>query len=280
MKATLKSGLFFICIYCLFIAGNALAGTITIRMQTTLTVSADRIEVLITAANLGTEPAHDLQAFLHIFDRSLASGITPRLDVGQTRSFRLHLPIPSAKKGHFPFIGEVLYHDANNQPFSALSCDVFHLKHKAVSELTGHVSNLTIKGSGKLSVQICNPLSRPLNCTATLHLPKGLATPLRQKYFAIDPNREKIIEFQVIDRYETESAVYPIFCALEYEEGGVHYSKILQSTVRIKAFKNWFKKTKWWWLAGVVPIVLMWLGILLLNRKQSGNGGPRLNSTM
>jgi len=261
----------FLCICLLFIGEKAFAGTITIQMQMSLTTLSGQIKVRITTANLGTEPARDLQAFLHIFDRVLTSEIIPHLDFKQTRSFHFQLPVPADKKGRFPFLGEVLYHDANQKPFSALAGDVFNLKHKAISELTGHVSDLTIKGKGKLPVQISNPLPHPLNGTVTLHLPHGLTSPNTQKYFVLDPNSKKTIEFQLFDRYEIGSAAVPVFCVLEYETNGVHETTIVQSTVHTKAFKNWFKQTKWWWLGGLIPIVLMWLGFLLLRKNENPN---------
>jgi hypothetical protein len=266
-----RSGMLLLCICCLFIAENAFAGNITLRMQMTLTISSDRIKVQIAATNQGTEPARDLRASLHIFDRVLTSEIISHLNVNETRSFLFLLPLPADKKGRFPFLGEVLYHDANLQPFSALSSDVFKLKHKVVPDLIGSAPDLTIKGKGNLPVRIANPLSRPVDFTATLHLPLGLTTPEKQKRFTIDPNKEKTVEFQLFDRYEIGSAAYPVFCILEYEIDGLHDTTIVRPTVRIKALKNWFKKTKWYWLGGLVPIVLMWLGVFLLRKNENPN---------
>ncbi|MFC1813022.1 hypothetical protein ACFL03_10050 [Thermodesulfobacteriota bacterium] len=271
MKAPIKSGLFFICICYLFIAETTFAGNIALRMQATLTIAAGRIEVRITTANLGTEPARDLQAFLHIFNRNLASDTTPRLDVGQTRSFFFRLPVSAKNKGRFAFIAEALYHDANQKPFSALACDVFRLKHKAAPDLTGAATDMTFKGKGRLPVQISNPLPHALNCTATLHLPRGLTAPIKEQKVMLASNSQKTIEFQLFDPYEIGDAAYPVFCIIEYEKNGTHGAVIVSSTVYVKGFKNWFKQTRWWWLAGLVPIVLMWIAVLFPRKKLKGN---------
>ncbi len=247
--------------------GKALAGNLSIRMRMTLSIVSDTIKVKVDATNHGTEPAHKLCAYLHIFEQSLASEILDRLKVHETRSFYFKVPIPSGKRGRFPFIGEVFFHDANRHPFSALSCAVFNLKCKSHSYLTGHVPDMSIGGKGNLSLLITNLTSFPRKCTATLYLPHGLTTPKRQKNLQLDPYGKRKADFLLKNRYGIGGATYPVFCTIEYDEKGINHVEIVRSTVRIKECQNWFVKTRWYWLCGMVPIVLWWGGLWLFRKR-------------
>jgi len=262
----IQSGILFLCLCCLIAGEKTFAATLTIRMQMTLTIITNQIKVRIVASNHGTEPAHDLQAFLNIFDRSLKSEVIDLLNVQQTQSFDFQVPIPPQKRGRFPVLGEVLYHDTRRHPFSALSCNTFHLKSNTTSDLTARAPDLTIKENGALSVRISNLSDSSHQCKAALYLPHGLSTPVRQKLFVLAPNGQSKVEFLLTNRYGIDGAVYPIFCILEYQNEGVNETIIVKSMVRIKQFLNWFKETKWFWLGGIVPIVLFWAGRLLFRR--------------
>ena len=152
---------------------TAYTGTLEIRISTSIYVDSDFISVEIEATNNGTEPAHNLRSFFYILDKSLESEALKILEVKQTRIFRFKIPVPPEKKGQFPFVGEILFHDANRHPFSALSCDSFNLKNKTIARLTGNIPDLTIKVKGNLSLQVTNLASYPRKCTATLYLPNG-----------------------------------------------------------------------------------------------------------
>lgn len=257
----------FICICCLLVCENACAGTLTIRMQTTISVASDFINAEIATTNTGTEPAHNVYAFLHIFDRFLESEVLDILEVRQTRSFYFKISHPPGKRGRFPFVGEVLFHDANHHPFSALSCATFNLKSKSISYLTGHAPDLTIKERGNLSLQITNLASCPRTCTATLYLPHGLTTSVRHKDLQLDPCDRRKVDFLLKNRYGIGGASYPVFCTLEYEEKGIHHAEIVRSTIYVKEYKNWFLKTRWYWLGGMVLLLLGWIGMWLFKKK-------------
>jgi len=247
---------------------KAYAGTLTMQMQTTISVASDLINAEIVATNTGTEPAHNLRAFLHIFDRSLESEVLEILEVRQTRSFHFKISLPSGKRGRFALVGEVLFHDANLHPFSALSCAAFNLKNKTISYLTGHAPDLTIKEKGNLSLQVTNLASCPRTYTATLYLPHGLTTSARHKDLRIDPYGIKKTDFPLKNRYGIGGASYPVYCTLEYEERGIHHAEIVRSTIYVRECKNWFLKTRWYWLGGLVSLILGWIGLWLFKSRK------------
>lgn len=248
---------------------KAYAGTLTIRMQTTISVASDFINAEIAATNTGTESAHNLRAFFYLFDRFFESEVLDLLEVRQTRSFHFKIPVQPGKRGRFAFVGEVLFHDANLHPFSALSCATFNLKSKTISNLTGHPPDLTIKEKGILSLQITNLASWPRLCTATLYLPHGLTTSVKYKELRLDPYGIRKTDFPLKNRYRIGSASYPVFCTLEYEERGMHHAEIVRSTIYVKECQNWFLKTRWYWLGGVVSLLLVWIGLWFFKSRKT-----------
>ena len=88
----LLPALFFVCVVYLFFGEEARAGNIVLQMQMTLTVASDRIDVRITAANYGTEPARDVQAVKHVNGTSV-----PLMGGHEEKwSFEPHLVLHSA----------------------------------------------------------------------------------------------------------------------------------------------------------------------------------------
>lgn len=250
-----------VCAVYLCLAGEAHAGSIVLQLRTTLAVFSDRIDVTLAAANYGSEPARDVRAVLQVFDRSLESGVEGFLGVGQTRSFEFRVPVPQGKQGRFPVTGEILYHDANHHPFSAVSCDAFDVGGKTRSDLSGFAPDLEMTGIATLDVLIKNRSPVRRSGTATLYLPHGIAASAKQKRFEIAPGDTQTIDFQLTDRYDTGGAEYHAFCVLAHEENGVHHTEIVHSRIRVSEFHNWFEKTRWYWLALMVPIVLVWISL-------------------
>lgn len=267
MCYSIRLGFLLLCFFCVNEAVITFAGTITLRMKMTLTVASGRIKVRIDASNRGTEAAQNLRAFLYIFDRTLTSEVLDRLEKEETRSFNFEIPKPAEKRGRFAFTGKVLFHDANNHPFSALACNTFNIVYNPSPQFTGHIPHLTVKERGKLRIQVINLTSGNRTCRVLLRLPHGLISPVNPKSLKLGPYGKSEVNFQIENRYGIGAATYPIFCILEDKSGKDHYAEILRSMIQIKESKNWFHQTKWYWLAGIVPIILCWIVVLSFRRK-------------
>lgn len=247
--------------------GKTFAGIITIQIRMTHSFASDRIKVRIDATNRGTESAQNLRAFLYIFNRTLTSEVLDRLKKEETHSFDFEIPKPDDKRGRFAFTGEVLFHDANNHPFSALACNTFNIRYNPSPQFTGHIPHLTVKEKGKLRIQVINLTPGNRTSRVLLRLPHGLISPVNPKSLKLGPYGKSEVNFQIENRYGIGAATYPFFCILEDKSGKVHYAEILRSTIQVKEFKNWFHQTKWYWLAGIVPIILCWIVVLSFRRK-------------
>lgn len=202
-----------------------------------------------------------------MLNQTLTSETQDRMDIHQTRSFNFEKPLPFGKLGQFPFVAEVFYADANLHPFSALSAGIFQIKSRISPKIYGRSSNLWIEEKGDLLVRVVSNLNSSKSVLATLYLPHALRTPIKRKRFQIDAQDEITVEFLLNNRYRISGANYPVFCILEYDEKE-HHTVIVRSQVRIKEPVNWFVKTRWYWIAGIVPMVLTWAVIGL---RRAGN---------
>ena len=242
---------------------GANAGELTINVKMTLSVVSDRIEIRVTATNIGNEATHQIESSLSIFDQSLKSEVLERLDVQQDHSFLFEVFRPVNKRGVFPFVGEVRSHDAKLYPYSALAAGTFKLDSKFFAGLTAEVRDLTIKKKETLAIHVTNLSKDPKNVNASLYLPQALITPKKHKYLRLGSNGKSVIEFPVQNRFGKGGATYPVFCVLKYNDHGHHQAVILRSKIRLDEPKNWFNVTHWYWFAGLVPISLFWVVIAL-----------------
>jgi len=240
-------------------AATCLGGTLIISSRSTLTISADRILVDVFAENKGNEPAYGVKARLYIFDREYSAAAVDQLGVKQNRSFQFEVPLPTDQKGEFPFVGEVLYHDINRLPVTALSAGTFKLGSPGGGLLSGRAPELTLNANESLSVKVSNRDSAPWDMVATLYLPRALTTPQKQKQIRLKPFETAAVDFPLAHRHGAGGATYPVFCTLTYHDAGVAHAAVVQTVVHVKDFQNWFVRTRWSWLSAGVLLILGWV---------------------
>jgi hypothetical protein len=264
MKLLLYKIVLFILSACIVVGlgDNVSAGVIRISLKTTLSIRNGVIQTKIVATNTGTDAAHRLRGVLHIFDRTIISDKIDRLGVQKSHAFDINIDLPKDKKGIYPFIGEVRFHDANQHPFSALSAETFKVKSRLFKEVKGTATNPTVKRKGKLEIRvITNPFANPLNLKATLYLPYALSASESKQEIFIASGEGKDFSFDLNNRFGAGGAKYPAFCTLEYNVNGHHQTILIRSVIRIQEAENWFIATKWFWLAGLPVLLVGWIGI-------------------
>jgi len=240
---------------------SVFAGTITIDLKMTVSVASGRLSIKMDAVNSGSEDARHVRSVLHVFDQSFTAAKLDTLTVQTVRSFHFDIPIPRQTRGLFPYVGELVFHDANMHPFSAVSAGTFKYRNSFSPEVTGTVKPVTLDRTGALQVEVINNGMRPYDLTATLCLPKALETSNRRLQFRAGAREKTFIEFPLTDRYGTGGSTYPVFCILEYDVNAHHQTVLLSSEVRIPQSQNWFVQTRWYWLAGLGGIAVIWIGI-------------------
>jgi hypothetical protein len=246
---------------------QAIAGVITIETGTSVTVTGDLLKTSVTTENKGDEPAYNVQVHLTLLDERESGPVKARIDKGQKEKVTFEKTFSEFKKGRYPLVVMVDFYDANQYPFSAVSCTTFFLKEDANSDLVCLGKNISIKESGRLEFKIRNPGSGFKSVRTRLILPKELSTPVSQTDLRLDAGEEKTINFDIKNFSALSEASYPVFCLLEYDFKDTHFTSVARSIVTIKKDENWFSSTKKYWIGVAFLLALIMVSLQLKTRK-------------
>ena len=257
---------------------SAIAGILTIEIKTSITVAGDLLTVGITTTNRGNEPAYNVQVHLIALDEKQSGPIKNQLPVDQPDTVVLKRALSRAKKGRHPLIVLVDFYDANQYPFSAVSCTTFYFKDNINADLVCLGYDTSIEDNGLLPFKIKNVDHSPKTVQGTLILPKELSSPNPKVNLQIDPGEEKIVSFDIHNFSALSGATYPVFCYFEYDLGDTHYTSVAKTVVTILKKKNFFKRTLWIWIMLAVILVSIPIIMVIRRRKKSmllGKTGKR-----
>jgi hypothetical protein len=263
-----RSGLFLV-FFVWFFGYNALvtAGILTIETETSVTVEGDLLKVSVKATNKGTEPAHNVQVHLIALGEKKSGLVKAQLSKGQSHTVTFEKVLSGSKKGRYPLIVLVDFHDANQYPFSAVSCTTFSFKEDVNPDLICLGNDTSIENNGLLRFRIKNLGLGSRIIQATLVLPKELSTPRPQMDFQIDPRAERTFAFEINNFSALSGASYPVFCLIEYDLEDTHYTAIAKAIVKIAKKENWFKRTRLIWLGAATL-----LGVILVASQLKRKG--------
>ena len=244
------------------------AGILRIETQTGVTVAGDLLKVRVTATNKGTGPAHSVQVHLILLSERHRGPVKGRLDPGEADTVLFERSLARIRKGRYPLTVLVDFHDANQYPFSAVSCTTFHFRQEANPDLLCLGSDITLETDGELRFSVKNLGFEPRRLQGTLVLPKELSTPRSQIDLDIDPRSEKAVVFEITNFSALSGASYPVFCYFEYDSEASHYTAVARALVKVVKDENWFRRTKLFWL-GVAIVLGVILVALQFKRKGS-----------
>jgi hypothetical protein len=249
-------------------ATPATADILRIETQTGVTVEGDLLKVRVTATNKGTGPAYNVQVHVDLLSERHHGPVKGRLDCKQTDTVLFETTLAGIKKGRYPLTVLVDFHDANHYPFSAVSCTTFHFQEDANPDLRCLGSDITLETDGEVQFSIKNLGFEPRKLRATMVLPKELSTSMPEIDLDIDPRSEKSVVFEVTNFSALSGASYPVFCYLEYDSKGTHYTAVAGALVEVVKGENWFRRTKFFWLVAAIT-----LGVILvaLQFKRKGS---------
>ncbi len=260
----------------LFCHASALAGNISMNIQTTVTVSNSRVEAHITLTNKGDEAAETVQPQMWIRENRIMGEIIPRILPDASHSFMLAQSLDALKKGKYPLVIWVDFHDANQYPFSAVSGMTFFVDQNTVSDLAIQTGPVVMDREGTLELKVKNLGNDARNLSFLLVVPRELSTHDIPDHIRIEARKETAVTLNISNFSALYGATYPIFCFVEYETEAAHYCQLASSVVRIEAGQNWFRKTRTGWIIGVCVLIVILGGYLVWwarGRRRAGDAG-------
>ena len=251
---------------CLVLAAPipAHAGNISLELSAGAGVQDGALTVTLTVRNKGDEAAHSVTPVLSFRDATTTGEVQPLLSPGQSLEATLKLPVGDLGAGRWPYRLMVGYTDANAYPLHAL-----------------HVGTLTsgVPPPGKLGVleAVADPLAttgylrvRVKNLSADarrvsvgVQLPDGIESPAPVPPVELASWEEREVQVPLVNRAALPGSRYAVFATAEYDDGAVHQSVTIPTTLEIVAAQSLFQRhrTSLWVLAGL--LVVVWVGVVV-----------------
>jgi len=215
-------------------AHSSFASFISIRTTTRAPVEENRINLEISMANRGDEAAYNLQAEIVFEKETYFTARTAQLDPDQTISFTRSIEMPPSKRGEYPLVVVAHYTDANQYPFSALSCITVSNKSDAPpSDLFGNMDAVSLSTTGRVVLTVNNKGEKDLSTSIRLFAPGELKIITPRKQVSIPAGSQKKISFDTENFSALGGSTYQIYAVAEYETEGVHHTGIIPGSIAV-----------------------------------------------
>ncbi len=213
----------------------ASASYISLNTTTSLKVEGGRLQVGVSSVNKGDESAYNVQAEIRVGERTLLTDKVTELPVDGTYRANASLPAPSGKPGNYPLFLTMHYADANQYPFSALTCLSFAYQQETLAPFFGQLSSATLVRQGKVKLVLKNISDRPVTASVYLIAPREFSYKAEPVPAALAPRSEKTIEFQLDNFSALAGSTYQVYAVAEGEDESSHYTSVSPGTVKVVA---------------------------------------------
>ena len=209
-----------------------------ISIQSSITTAEN--ETIIAIANLGDEPAYNVQLSLDINNQKSISDIKKQLNLKETFEWKTPLAVKPQNPGKYPLILTTNYQDANSYPFSAISVSTFDYKKATISDIAAKMDNIELSDKETLGLSIKNLAETEKELSIKLVVPKELTADKDKLTLGLPAKTEKTINFEIKKFSALAGSSYVVFAVIEYDENNEHYTAVASGVVKIIEKKNIF----------------------------------------
>jgi hypothetical protein len=252
---------FLIGLFLILNSSFAYADTLTIEIQASLRVQENLLEGTITVVNRGDEPARKVHAEFTVPGETVVKEISELLEIQQAASFSFKKSLGKIKPGTYAVPITIVFHDTKLYPFSALACPTFTLGETFSAGLS--CSTTPQELGGEITFEVKNLEPFPKRIKSTFLFPREFYCPHPEIFFDLAPLDRKTISYSLLRATAIPGAHYPVFSILEFQTEKGHHGLVCQGEIRFMEGGNWFKRTRWYWLAGWLFLTVLTLGILV-----------------
>ena len=216
------------------LAAAATAGTISIRIVSTAELVGDALVVAVTVANDGDEAAGSVAATLRFRGAEVRGATRARLGPGDSFDETLTLPAPSLGAGRWPYQLAVSYTDTNQYPFEALHVGTIEAGGPPPARVAvAKFEPGSVADAGELEVRVKNLSDVARDVRLRVLLPEALEGKPSGETLELDAWEERPVSLRLVNRAALPGSRYPVFVALEYEDGPIHQALVARSTVEV-----------------------------------------------
>jgi hypothetical protein len=250
----------------------ARAKTISITISQRTEIRDGSLVAHVTVGNSGDESAKAVAATLR-FGEAKSKGKLHD-DLAPNGSFQEDLTVQTGTlgEGRWPYEIAVDYADANLYPFQALLVTTIVVGSPSTPKVSvPEISSVGIAESGELTIKVKNLENAARDVSYRIVVPEGLEATEPKGRLQLAPWDEETTSIDVVNRTALAGSRYPVFVALEYDEGGVHQALVAQGTVEIVPPSDFWEENRTLLFGGAAVLVALWLG-LVVRRATSRKG--------
>jgi len=245
---------------------GAEAKTISITIGQKAEVRGENLVAKITVGNTGDESAKSVAANLKFGDKTVRGKLHDDLAPNGTFEDELTITTGTLGEGRWPYSIAVDYADPDGAPFQALLVATQIVGNPPTPKLTvPEIKSNGIAESGPLSIKFKNMVATERDVTFRVIVPEGLEAQEPTGTIHLKGYGEDTTSVTILNRTALAGSRYPVFVAVEYDDGGVHQSTVAQGIVEIVAPRNFWEENQTLLIVGVGVVLALWL-VLVLRR--------------
>ena len=247
------------------LAAPAAAGTISITISQAVAVSADKLMVNLKVGNTGDEAALSVTPSLRFGDQVVRGKGKESLAPNTSFEETLALPVESLGEGRWPYRIAVDYTDQNQYPFQALQTQTVLVGNPPPAKIAvPAIKSDDIAGSGTLTLTVKNLTADPRSARVSVFVPEGLEVTDPVHEVKLEGWKEQVLEVPIANRTALAGSRYPVFVAVEYDDGAVHEAAVKQGLVSVIEAQSFFSRNVRLLWIGAGVLIALWLGIVVM----------------
>jgi hypothetical protein len=215
-------------------AADAGAGTIGITISHRAELRDAELRADVTVTNTGDEAAYSVTPTLRFRGQEVRgetqATLPPQRPVEQT----LAVAAGALQDGQWPYQVVVDYADANQYPFQALSVATLQIGSPPPPKVAiPKLSSPSLSDRGELEMRVKNLSAVERRVAVSVLGPEAIEVTQTGAEIQLEPWEEKDLSVRLTNRAALAGSRYPLFVAVEYEDGAVHHALVAQTTVAI-----------------------------------------------
>jgi hypothetical protein len=246
---------------------SASASYISLKTTVTSRVLNSILEVSISAKNEGDEAAYGVQAEVRVGERKSLLNKVERLGINQFYRAQASFKLDHKNPGQYPLTVTLYYADANQYPFSALTCQTFSNKAEALPlDIFGRMRSATFWEAGKIKLALKNMGKTEMAVSTYLVVPRELTVDEEAYRLKIPAMSDRQLSFGVKNFSALSGSTYQVFAISEYEKNGIHLTSITPGFIKIVQSRT-FLGIDYIYLAGILAVLVVVFMVVQFRRS-------------
>ena len=221
--------------------------------------------VNLKVGNTGDEAALSVTPSLRFGDQVVRGKGKQSLAPNTSFEETLTLPVGSLGEGRWPYRIAVDYTDQNQYPFQALQTQAILVGNPPPAKIAvPAIKSDDIAGSGTLTLTVKNLTADPHTARVSVFVPEGLEATDPVREVKLEGWKEQVLEVPVTNRTALAGSRYPVFVAVEYDDGSVHQAAVAQGMVSVIEVQSFFSRNGRLLWIGAGVLIALWLGVVVM----------------